>query len=265
MGHLCLVITVFTHDSDPPDILVTSCGFLGPSTRSHVFVPCPSNIPSFCLPNGLPLKMSFLVSFCHARTTAFLSPYDNLTPPSLCPYQTEIRAVVFIPGQPHAVSAASGERQVAVWEVPPAKKSKKQHPAITTLHLEDPATQLDAACVSEGETFNVAAVSEGGEAYVWLCHREAASAAVDGSDGKAGIACQLVMRVRVGDAVDKGYGPVEYWEWSIRGHEGKDGRVQHAMYWVGIHLGGWGIWDADIMIAGGFPGKAIPRAWSRIC
>ncbi|GLC46652.1 hypothetical protein PLESTB_001550400 [Pleodorina starrii] len=123
-------------------------------------------------------------------------------------HPTEVRAVAFVPGQPHAVSAASGERQVAVWEVPPAKKSKKQHPAVTTLNLEDPATQLDATCVSEGETFNVAAVSEGGEAYVWLCHREsvAAGGGADGGaeGGRPGLACQLVMRVRVGEGAGKG-------------------------------------------------------------
>ncbi|GFR42926.1 hypothetical protein Agub_g3822 [Astrephomene gubernaculifera] len=118
-------------------------------------------------------------------------------------HPTEVRAVAFVPGQRHAVSAASGERHVAIWDVPPAKKSKKQHPAVTTLNLEDPAVQLDAASVSEGETFNVAAVSEGGEAYVWLCHRETA-AGMDGADAKTGLACQLVMRLRVGDGGSKG-------------------------------------------------------------
>ncbi|EFJ48186.1 hypothetical protein VOLCADRAFT_104876 [Volvox carteri f. nagariensis] len=119
-------------------------------------------------------------------------------------HPNEVRAVVFVPGQPHAVSAGSGERQVAVWEVPPAKKSKKQHPAVTTLNLEDPAVQLDAACVSEGETFNVAAVSEGGEAFVWVCHRESVAAGDGSSDSKPGLACQLVMRVRVGEGAGKG-------------------------------------------------------------
>eukprot|EP00198_Chlamydomonas_reinhardtii_P003632 XP_001692968.1 predicted protein [Chlamydomonas reinhardtii] len=89
-------------------------------------------------------------------------------------HPTEVRAVAFVPGQPHAISAATGERHVAVWDVPPAKKSKKQHPAVTTLSLEEPAVAVDAACVSEGETFSVGAVSEGGEAYVWVCHRDSA-------------------------------------------------------------------------------------------
>ncbi|KXZ42694.1 hypothetical protein GPECTOR_124g494 [Gonium pectorale] len=121
-------------------------------------------------------------------------------------HPTEVRAVAFVPGQPHAVSAAAGERHVAVWDVPPAKKSKKQHPAVTTLHLEDPAVSLDAACVAEGETFSVAAVSEGGEAYVWLCHRESAAAADGGAgaEGRPGVACQLVMRLRVGEGASKG-------------------------------------------------------------
>ncbi|KAG2485053.1 hypothetical protein HYH03_016151 [Edaphochlamys debaryana] len=115
-------------------------------------------------------------------------------------HPTEVRAVAFVPGQPHAVSAGAGERHVAVWEVPPAKKSKKQHPAVTTLHLEEPAVSLDAANVSEGETFSVGALSEGGEAFVWLCHREAGA----GDDGHAGVAAQLVLRVRVGDGAGKG-------------------------------------------------------------
>ncbi|KAG2426863.1 hypothetical protein HYH02_014716 [Chlamydomonas schloesseri] len=119
-------------------------------------------------------------------------------------HPTEVRAVAFVPGQPHAVSAAAGERHVAVWDVPPAKKSKKQHPAVTTLSLEEPAVAVDAACVSEGETFSVGAVSEGGEAYVWVCHRDAAGGGdADGGDAtggsRASLACQLVMRLRVGD------------------------------------------------------------------
>ena len=118
--------------------------------------------------------------------------------------QTEVRAVAFVPGQPHAISAATGERHVAVWDVPPAKKSKKQHPAVTTLSLEEPAVAVDAACVSEGETFSVGAVSEGGEAYVWVCHRDSAGGGdADGGDAtggsRASLACQLVMRLRVGD------------------------------------------------------------------
>ncbi|PNH09593.1 WD repeat domain-containing protein [Tetrabaena socialis] len=126
-------------------------------------------------------------------------------------HPTEVRAVTFVPGQPHAVSAGSGERHVALWEVPPAKKSKKQHPAVTTLHLEAPAVQLDAACVSEGESFSVGAVSESGEAYVWMCHRDSAAGAGEGDGerggtggGGAGLACQLVMRLRVGDGKGKG-------------------------------------------------------------
>ncbi|KAG2422682.1 hypothetical protein HXX76_015846 [Chlamydomonas incerta] len=119
-------------------------------------------------------------------------------------HPTEVRAVAFVPGQPHAISAAAGERHVAVWDVPPAKKSKKQHPAVTTLSLEEPAVAVDAACVSEGETFSVGAVSEGGEAYVWVCHRDAAGGGdADGGDAtggsRASLACQLVMRLRVGD------------------------------------------------------------------
>ncbi len=120
--------------------------------------------------------------------------------------QADVSAVSFVPGHPHAVSSAVGERHVALWEVPPRKKSKKQHPAVTSLHVEDPVVQLDASGTEDGEGFNVAAVSEAGEAYVWVCRRESAAEAgpEEGGDGRMAMACQLLMRVRVGGGAGKG-------------------------------------------------------------
>jgi hypothetical protein len=197
--------------------------------------------------------------------------------------------VAFVPGAPHGVSSGAGERHVAVWGVPlpPAKRSKQQHAAATSLTLEEvrpaaaprahrpaacaalggsrivparpaiqqvqrvgdgpwgtrdwvservlrvllllcrpraaalsapppaplgpraqPAVALDAACVAEGEAFSVAAVTEAGEALVWLCHSDAE--APGQGDGPAGgavqrsVTCQLVLRLIVGDGSDAG-------------------------------------------------------------
>ena len=113
----------------------------------------------------------------------------------------------------HAASAASGERHVALWEVPPAKRSKKQHPATTTVSLEDPAVQLDMAAVStaapaesngngngadSGGRFHLAAVSEAGEVYVWACQ------AGTSGEGSGGVEAQLLLRARVGDGASRG-------------------------------------------------------------
>lgn len=108
----------------------------------------------------------------------------------------------------HAVSAADGERHVAVWSTALPKKPKKAQAAVASLALEDPAVSLDtchdgrdgsdgdAAAEGSGAGFNVAAVSDCGEAYVWQCR--------GGQSDGAGIMSRLLARVRVGDAPVKG-------------------------------------------------------------
>ena len=116
-------------------------------------------------------------------------------------FQTPACAAIFSPDGRHAVSAAGGERHVAVWSSVPAKKPKKAQSAAASLSLEDPAVQLDTCMISADDSrnsrngFHVSAVSACGEAYVWSCMEEA-----EGSLGST-----LLARIRVGDAPMKGY------------------------------------------------------------
>ena len=123
--------------------------------------------------------------------------------------QTPARSAAFSPDGLHAVSAASGERQVAVWPTSPAapgsKKSKKAQAAAAALSLEDAAVQVDTCSLRGGDAdvdgngvgssgFHVAAVSECGEAYIWVC--------LPGAEGT--LESRLLARVRVGIAPTKG-------------------------------------------------------------
>lgn len=120
--------------------------------------------------------------------------------------QSEVRAIAFSPEGSHATSSAAGERQVAVWDIHSAcKRPKKQHPAVATLSVEDPVVHLHTCAAAAGSaesngssgssSFHVAAVSEAGEAYVWLVAAGASSSAVS---------AELVARVRVGQDINRG-------------------------------------------------------------
>ncbi|MEW5306170.1 MAG: hypothetical protein WDW38_009035 [Sanguina aurantia] len=123
-------------------------------------------------------------------------------------HPSEVRAIAFSPEGQHATSSAAGERQVAVWDVHSAcKRPKRQHPAVATLSVEDPVVHLHTCASSAsaaeangssgggGSSFHVAAVSEAGEAYVWLV-------AAGGAGGA--VSAELVARVRVGQEVNRG-------------------------------------------------------------
>ncbi|GAX81324.1 hypothetical protein CEUSTIGMA_g8755.t1 [Chlamydomonas eustigma] len=105
----------------------------------------------------------------------------------------------------YAVSAAPGERHVAVWSTQLPKKAKKAQSAITSLSLEDPVASIDVCpCTTSTReedggcsTFQVAAVSVRGIAFVWEC---------SGSGQGEGMALKsrLLARIRVGTVSDKG-------------------------------------------------------------
>ncbi|KAK9919005.1 hypothetical protein WJX75_008642 [Coccomyxa subellipsoidea] len=88
-----------------------------------------------------------------------------------------VRAIAFSPSGGHALSASEGERQVALWALPAAAAapSKKSRPSAGLLSLEEPALQLATSAASsstepnEASSFQVAAVSTAGRAYVWSC------------------------------------------------------------------------------------------------
>ncbi|EIE18810.1 NUC189-domain-containing protein [Coccomyxa subellipsoidea C-169] len=88
-----------------------------------------------------------------------------------------VRAIAFSPSGSHALSASEGERQVALWALPTiaATTSKKSRPSVGLLSLEEPAVQLATSAASSdsaadgASSFQVAAVSTAGRAYVWSC------------------------------------------------------------------------------------------------
>ena len=92
-----------------------------------------------------------------------------------------------------------------MWSTLPPKKPKKAQAAVATLALEDPVVSLDTCGVAGSEAasseeggegaFNVAAVSQCGEAYVWHC---------SGGQSEGGLSSTLLARVRVGEAPVKG-------------------------------------------------------------
>jgi hypothetical protein len=103
-----------------------------------------------------------------------------------------VRAIAFAPSGRHALSAAPSERSVAVWNTSGSKKAKKLGGvAVAALALEDPAVSLATAAApgcSEDGAFYAAAVTEAGEALVWLCLPE----------GEAAVVAVPAARVRVG-------------------------------------------------------------------
>eukprot|EP00798_Chlamydomonas_sp_ICE-L_P020041 gene20041-26756_t len=120
-------------------------------------------------------------------------------------HPTPSSVAAFSPSGEFAVSASSSEKEVCVWSTAGgAKKSKKAQPAVATLSMEDPAVQLDTfatpdrtsdgASVSGAAAFHLVAVSESGEAYVWVC--------TPLEDGDVGT--QLLARVRCGKGPIKG-------------------------------------------------------------
>lgn len=110
-------------------------------------------------------------------------------------HPTPVRAATFTPDGAFALSAAEGERHVAVWHTSPtARKHKKMQVAAGSLSLDEPAVQLHACDSGLGDgSFVALAVSEAGEAYVWLC-----AAQEDGS-----LKAEQLARIRVGGAAGK--------------------------------------------------------------
>ncbi|CAL8463784.1 g3318 [Coccomyxa elongata] len=105
-------------------------------------------------------------------------------------------AIAFSPSGGHALSASEGERQVALWELPAkdgAAPSKKSRPSVGLLSMEEPAVQLATSAAAsstpnQASSFQVAAVSTAGRAYVWSCSAAEEDRRITGS---------LTMRVSV--------------------------------------------------------------------
>jgi len=130
-----------------------------------------------------------------------------------------VTALSFAPGGAYAVSAAAGERCVAVWptsapstSATPASSSKKSKKsglqvAACSITTQEPISALGvcAAAGSSGmangssnpahQAFDVAGVSEGGEALVWRCTPSSSSSGGD-SEGSA-VQAALLARVSI--------------------------------------------------------------------
>jgi hypothetical protein len=79
-----------------------------------------------------------------------------------------VRAATFVPGSSYALSAAEGERHVAVWRTAKPFSSKKSNVPAATVSMEEPAVALHAfVAAGQEQEFYAAAVTEAGEAYVW--------------------------------------------------------------------------------------------------
>lgn len=144
--------------------------------------------------------------------------------------QGPAHVALFAPGGAVAASASSSERHIALWSTataatqlqgegevlangdsPSAKKLnpkvKGLQPALASVSLDQPVRSLDVCSAGEQATsngvgrahsspaFHMAAVSEAGEAYVWLC-TPGQGEAVSSQQGAA-LTCAQLARVAV--------------------------------------------------------------------
>lgn len=112
-----------------------------------------------------------------------------------------VRAATFTENSSYAVSSASSERQVMVWRT--TTSGSKEKPSTSQLScgmlsLEDPAITVDCCSTSGQDDFQVLAVTENGEAYVWRCSPGGKEA------GKPRVQGTLLARIRVGEGLHKG-------------------------------------------------------------
>jgi hypothetical protein len=86
-----------------------------------------------------------------------------------CDAQLPVRAVAFSPDKRCVLSAAEGERLVAVWVLGGGKRSAAV--AAASLAVSQPVVQLATTAASAEQpagSFYAAGTTQGGEAYVWL-------------------------------------------------------------------------------------------------
>lgn len=108
-----------------------------------------------------------------------------------------VRCIAFTADGHYALSAASGDRNVAVWNTSGSKKAKKLGGvAVASLNLGDVPVQLHASSSpsnsqgSSNEGFHAVAVSDAGEAFVWSCI----------PDAEPSMQTKLVATLRVGSS-----------------------------------------------------------------
>lgn len=88
--------------------------------------------------------------------------------------QAAVRCMAFSPKGHYALSAAQGERSIALWRVP-GKQKRKLQAAAGTLAVPEPVLALSTAPITGNGTdrgFAALAVTEGGRVFVWRCFAE---------------------------------------------------------------------------------------------
>eukprot|EP00897_Mesotaenium_endlicherianum_P010378 jgi/Mesen1/9369/ME000610S08692 len=120
-------------------------------------------------------------------------------------HPTPVRALAFSPDGTHALSAASGERHVALWCCQGAGT------AAGVLSMEDPAVSIKCwQGNGDGAPLQVLAVSEIGEAYVWHSLKESKPARIftpgrgGGGKGQASAKKGRQDLIMVGQVADDG-------------------------------------------------------------
>jgi hypothetical protein len=100
--------------------------------------------------------------------------YAGLTAGMLA--QTAVSLAAFAPDGRHCLTAAPGERHVALWTIPPrnpASKKLKPIAATAVLSMEEGVRQLHIASLASSGSglpgFDVCVVSAGREVHVWHC------------------------------------------------------------------------------------------------
>ena len=109
--------------------------------------------------------------------------------------QTSVRALAATPDNTYILSAANGDRSIAIFSlaVKPSTKPKVRK-AKGHLPVEDPPVSLGCCSTEDSpdscvDAFQALAVTEVGEAYVWLCRKE--DGAIKGT---------IRARIRIGSA-----------------------------------------------------------------
>jgi hypothetical protein len=110
-------------------------------------------------------------------STAFMSHALN----ACIAAQAPVHLAAFSPDARYCLTAASGERHVALWTLParvPGSKKLKKGVATAVLSMEEAAIQLHVTAAdasTKGTGFDVCVITDSGEVHVWQC-REVAEA-----------------------------------------------------------------------------------------
>lgn len=82
--------------------------------------------------------------------------------------QSRVRALAFSPDGAYGLSAAAGDRHVAVWDLVGAGRGgSAQAEAAALLAMEEPAVSISCSRGEQAGGVTIVALAQSGEAYVW--------------------------------------------------------------------------------------------------